>query len=326
MREGKGKSIIEFPENYCIVDVETTGLDFEYCRIIELSALKIIGNKIVDSFSALVNPGTWNIYNDEIGDFAPTQILIPDFVTELTGITNDMVKDKPIIKDIIPVFSEFISDSILIGHNIVAFDSIFLYDDFYKSGKLLSNTLVDTMRLSRWILPDLDHHRLSDLAAYYHIDVFGTHRGLPDCNTTFEVYNQLKNTCIANFGNIGSFLSYVKSRLSKTYYALRSKDIKTDKKDFDVSNPLYHSVCVFTGTLEKMTRREAMQIVKDLGGECGDSVTKKTNYLVLGNNDFCKTIKGGKSNKQKKAEKLKLEGIDINVISESVFYEMAGIE
>lgn len=93
-----------------------------------------------------------------------------------------------------------------------------------------------------------------------------------------------------------------------------------------MSNPLYHSVCVFTGTLEKMTRREAMQIVKDLGGECGDSVTKKTNYLVLGNNDFCKTIKGGKSNKQKKAEKLKLEGIDINVISESVFYEMAGIE
>ena len=80
--------------------------------------------------------------------------------------------------------------------------------------------------------------------------------------------------------------------------------------------------CVFTGTLEKMTRREAMQAVVDVGGSVGDNVTKDTNFLILGNNDYCKTIKDGKSTKQKKAEALMLKGNDIAIIPENVFYEM----
>ena len=75
-------------------------------------------------------------------------------------------------------------------------------------------------------------------------------------------------------------------------------------------------------TLEKMARKDAMQIVVDLGGLVGNSVTKKTNYLILGNNDYCSSIKGGKSSKQKKAESLKLAGNDIEIISENVFYDM----
>jgi DNA polymerase-3 subunit epsilon len=71
-----------------------------------------------------------------------------------------------------------------------------------------------------------------------------------------------------------------------------------------------------------MTRKEAMQLVVDLGGICGDSVTKKTNYLILGNNDFCTSIKDGKSAKQKKAESLALSGNDIKIISENVFYDL----
>ena len=65
-----------------------------------------------------------------------------------------------------------------------------------------------------------------------------------------------------------------------------------------------------------------MQLVADVGGINGDSVTKKTNYLILGNNDYCKAIKDGKSNKQKKAEKLILEGADLQIITENVFYDM----
>ena len=65
-----------------------------------------------------------------------------------------------------------------------------------------------------------------------------------------------------------------------------------------------------------------MQLVADIGGINADSVTKKTNYLILANNTYCPLIKDGKSNKQKKAEKLKLEGYDIEVIPENVFYDM----
>jgi DNA polymerase-3 subunit epsilon len=79
---------------------------------------------------------------------------------------------------------------------------------------------------------------------------------------------------------------------------------------------------VFTGKLEKFTRKEAMQIVADLGGINEDGITKKTNFLILGNNDYCSTIKDGKSNKQKKAEQYILNGQDIVIVPETVFHDM----
>ena len=326
MRDGKGKSLIEFLDDYCIVDVETTGLDYDFCQIIEISSLKVRNGQVVDSFSMLVNPGKCQVYDFQKNEFVLTPNYIPSFVQEMTGITDEMVENEPAIDSVIKNFYNFVGNDVLVGHNIVSFDSNFLFDALQKyTGEILSHNLVDTMRISRWILPDLTHRRLEDLAQYYKIPVIRSHRGLPDCQTTFHVYTQLKESCLKKNGNFDSFYSYVKSHLNKSFIVLRSKDIVTDKTNFDISNPIYGSVCVFTGTLEKMTRREAMQIVKDLGGENGDSVTKKTNFLILGNNDFCKTIKDGKSSKQKKAEKLILEGNDIKIISENVFYEMANI-
>ena len=71
-----------------------------------------------------------------------------------------------------------------------------------------------------------------------------------------------------------------------------------------------------------MLRKDAMQIVVNMGGFCFDTVTKKTNFLVLGNNDYCSTVKDGKSSKHKKAEQLMLKGQDIQIITENVFYDM----
>ncbi len=101
-----------------------------------------------------------------------------------------------------------------------------------------------------------------------------------------------------------------------------AKNIFPQTENFDETHPLYNKTCVFTGVLEKVDRKQAMQIVANLGGICGDSVTSKTNYLILGNNDYCRSIKDGKSSKQKKAEILKLKGNDIEIIPENVFYEM----
>ena len=106
------------------------------------------------------------------------------------------------------------------------------------------------------------------------------------------------------------------------YESISAKNIHTENTSFDETHPLYGKTCVFTGTLEKMPRKDAMQMVVDFGGFVGNSVTKKTNYLILGNNDYCSSIKNGKSSKQKKAESLKLAGNDIEIISENVFYDM----
>ena len=71
-----------------------------------------------------------------------------------------------------------------------------------------------------------------------------------------------------------------------------------------------------------MSRKEAMQIIADLGGHCQDSVNKDTNFLILGNNDYNPILRGKKSSKLLKAESLKLKGQDIEILSENVFYDV----
>lgn len=316
-REFKGKSLIAFPDSYVLIDIETTGLDFS-CDIIEVAALKISDGEIVDSFSSLIQPNPSYILND---DDTEQEIFVDEFITELTGITNDMLKTAPKIDQVLPALAAFIGSSVLVGHNIASFDSNFLYDKFLKIlNQNFSNDYIDTLRISRWILDKLKHFRLSDIASYYSISYEGAHRALSDCHIAYKCFEQLKTSCIEKYGGVEPFLQEVQRRKSLKARGLRAEDIHAQTEEFDISHPLYGKVCVFTGTLEKMTRREAMQIVKNLGGENGDSVTKKTNYLILGNNDFCKSIKDGKSSKQKKAEKLKLDGADIDIISEDMFY------
>ncbi len=101
-----------------------------------------------------------------------------------------------------------------------------------------------------------------------------------------------------------------------------AKDITPTVGELDETHQLFDKVCVFTGTLDKLVRKDAMQIVVNLGGVCGDNVTSKTNYLILGNTNYYKTIKDGKTSKQKKAENLKLKGQDIEIITENDFYDI----
>lgn len=160
------------------------------------------------------------------------------------------------------------------------------------------------------------------MANYYQIDVPEAHRSLADCVTTNELFHRLQDSMIEKYGSSENFTESIKNQ----YSGIDINSITTTNTDFNQFHPLYQKVCCFTGKLENMPRKDAMQLVVDLGGIVANSVTKKTNYLILGNNDYCTQIKDGKSNKQKKAEKLKLSGQDIEVISENTFYEMLNFE
>ncbi|MBS5651962.1 MAG: exonuclease [Eubacterium sp.] len=297
-RSGKGKSIAAFPSDYVVIDVETTGLDPTYCEIIELSAIKYVGGVAADRFTSLVKPTD----------------PIDDYISKLTGITNEMLETAPSPAVVLPDFSMFISDSVLVGYN-VNFDINFLYDNLLPLGVTLSNSFVDVLRIARRVLPDLPNHKLITVADFFGISPDISHRALADCETCNNCYSKLQAVIIEKYGSLDAFAV-------KPKHNLKASDITANTSHFDTSHPLYNKVCVFTGTLERMTRKEAMQIVADLGGICGNSVTKKTNYLILGNNDFCSSIKDGKSSKQKKAEALALDGLDIQIISENVFYEL----
>ena len=105
--------------------------------------------------------------------------------------TNEMVENALSIEEVLPRFIDFIEDEILVGHN-VNFDINFIYDNLIKLGKEpLKNDFVDTLRLSRKLLPNLNHHRLSDLTNYYKINNKGSHRAMRDTEMTLEVLQML---------------------------------------------------------------------------------------------------------------------------------------
>lgn len=295
----KGKSLIEFPDNFTLIDIETTGLSSFYDEIIELSAIKVRENKIINTFSTLVKP----------------ENKIDEFITELTGITNDMLKDAPKAKKIIQEYIDFIADDIVIGYN-VNFDINFIYDSYYNYRKKeFKNDFIDLMRICKKLC-QLNNHKLKTVAENYGINTDGHHRGLNDCKITFEIFNSVKNEILSQYTCAKEFYKDNWSTQKK------AKDITTSNNDFDTSHIFYNKVCVFTGTLSKLPRKGAMQKVVDIGGICGDNLTKDTNFLIVGEQDYSRTIQSGKSRKILKAEEYILKGFDIKIIPECLFYEL----
>ncbi len=174
-QRNKGSLINDFPSDYTVVDIETTGLSPHKCEIIEISALKVRGDKIVDTFSSLIKPSK----------------PVSSFITNLTGITNDMVNAAPDIKSVLPEFLTFAGKDFILGHN-VNFDINFIYDNLKKYfSRDFTNNFIDTMHLSRKYC-DLRRHNLKSLAEHYNISLEGHHRALNDCNITFNVYQNIK--------------------------------------------------------------------------------------------------------------------------------------
>lgn len=175
-REYKGRSLFEFPSDYTVVDIETNGLNSGVCEILEISAIRCRAERRVAVFSSLIKPNN----------------RIDRFITDLTGITDDMVKFAPDIVTVLDGFYEFVGDDIIIGHN-VNFDISFLYDNLmqYKNTPL-TNDFVDTLRLSRKALPGLVDHKQATVAAHYGISTIGAHRALRDCEICNECYLNLK--------------------------------------------------------------------------------------------------------------------------------------
>ena len=175
-RSYKGKSLIKNLDNYTVIDIETTSLDSFTGEILEISAVKVRNKEVVDTFSEIIK------INDEVGPFT----------TRLTGITNEMVLNEG--QDLITVltdFSNFLGDDVIVGHN-VNFDINFLYDSMEENlDEVLSNDFVDTLRLSRKLLPELTHHKLDDLIDYFDLNERDLHRALNDCLLTNKVYLKL---------------------------------------------------------------------------------------------------------------------------------------
>lgn len=310
-RPHKGNSKIFFPENCVIFDTETTGLCPGVDSVIEFAGLRIRDSEIVERYSTLVNPG----------------FPVSDFISSFTGITNTMLEAAPCMKDVALQIRNFIGDDLLVGHN-VNFDINFLYDEFSRhSVGFLTNDYMDTLRIAKKALPNLAHHTLSDVAAALAVPQSSAHRAMVDCETTFSCLIKLKPAILRMMTNAEPAPSCSERNRYYTHSGYDLRNISPRCESCDASHPLYGKICVFTGDLTRFSRLEAAQLVADCGGIPANNVTKKTDYLILGNNEYNPLVRDGISNKQRKAESYILAGCDIKIIPEAVFLDLlAGVE
>ena len=207
--DSKGQSLMD---SYVVFDIETTGFNSVNDRIIEIGAVRVVEGEIKETFSEFVNP----------------ERPIPYKITQLTTITDDMVKDAPTIEEMFPKVLEFIKGTVLVAHN-ATFDIGFLKTVAKDLGYEFDYTYVDTLPLARKLYPELKKHKLGKIAEHLKIKVEVAHRALDDVDTTVKVLREMMKT--------------LKERGAKTVgdIATKCEDEKAKAEEYKRLQP-YHAI------------------------------------------------------------------------------------
>ena len=169
VENSKGQDI---DTTYCVLDLETTGFSAKTEKITEVGIMKLKNGEVIDSFSCFVNP----------------EKHIPQRVSEVTHITDEMVADSETIDKVFPKILEFIEGSVLVAHN-APFDIGFLKQNAKVLGHKFDYTYLDTLSLAKDLFPDYKRYQLGKIAANLGIKVEVAHRALDDVDTTVKVFN-----------------------------------------------------------------------------------------------------------------------------------------
>ena len=197
---------------YCVLDLETTGFSAKTEKITEVGIMKVQNGEVIDEFSCFVNP----------------EKHIPQRVTEVTNITDDMVKDAKTIDQVFPEILEFIKGSVLVAHN-APFDMGFLKQNAKVLGYEFDYTYLDTLSLAKDLFPDYKKYKLGKIAENLGIKVEVAHRALDDVDTTVKVFkvmlDMLKERGAKTIDDIDQVSSTEESKKDaykklKTYHAI----------------------------------------------------------------------------------------------------------
>ena len=168
-----------FDDEFVVFDIETTGLSNRTCGITEIGAVKVKNGEILARFNTFVNP----------------EMPIPEEITQLTSITDDMVKDAPTIKEALPAFLSFAGDRLLIAHN-ADFDVGFIRAAAEQNGIPFALPYLDTVALSRHINPELKNHKLDTLAEHFALGDFNHHRACDDAEMLAMIFFKMTEKMI----------------------------------------------------------------------------------------------------------------------------------
>lgn len=204
----EGGADTPFTDTFICFDIETTGLSPLNEKITEIGAVKVVGGEITETFSTFANPGK----------------RIPDKIVQLTGITDDMVKDAPSQSEAVSAFLEFAGDHVLVAHN-APFDTSFIRRACENMGREYNYTSVDTVAIARAILPDIKNVKLDTVANYLRLGSFNHHRATDDATILAKIFISLCD------------------RLESDYDIHSTKEINTKIAGGDFKKlPAYHQI------------------------------------------------------------------------------------
>lgn len=204
----KGDADTGFDGTFICFDIETTGLSAARDKITEIGAVKVENGVITDTFSTFANP----------------EMPIPQKITQLTGITDDMVKDAPPQSEAVGAFLEFAGDNVLVAHN-APFDTSFIAKACEDMGREYNYTSIDTVAISRAILTDIKNCKLDTVAKFLRLGDFNHHRATDDAEMLARIFI---NLC---------------QRLTDDYGITKTNDINTKIAGGDFKKlPTYHQI------------------------------------------------------------------------------------
>lgn len=232
------------PDSYVVVDLETTGLQPAKDRILEIGAVKVENGEVKDTFCTFINP----------------RMAIPPFIQALTGITQDMVENALTAEQAFYEFLDFCGDRDLMGHNLM-FDYSFLKHQAANLKLSFEKRGIDTLKIARSVLPELESRSLTSLCEYFQINREQAHRAFHDALATHEVYKQLKKR--AREGQERLFVP-----VPLLYKAKKQGPITNSQKAYLNDLVKYHKISLDV-EIDSLTKNEASRKIDKIISEYG---------------------------------------------------------
>ena len=184
----------DFDAEYCVFDIETTGLSPQSCKITEIGAVIVKKGEVIDKFDTFTDP----------------EVHIPENITKLTSITDEMVAGAPKNADAVREFLKFAGNRILVAHN-ASFDTSFIRKVAQDNQIEFTVPYMDTVALSRYANPELKNHKLDTIAEYFNLGDFHHHRACDDAEMLgmilIKLFDKIKNEGASNLAEMQNLMS-----------------------------------------------------------------------------------------------------------------------